>query len=181
MYFIGILCPEGINERVLLFKHRMRDLYGCKVALRSPAHITLVTPFWWMEDAEDQLQDCLQQVHISSAIPTLILDGFSHFEKRVLFIHVANDPLLDRLRSAVLSTFIARFPGTVKPEDRLFYPHLTIANRDMKPNDFDEAWKYFSRKEFAAEFVVTTITLFKLIGGKWVGIGVIDPRPKATG
>lgn len=45
MYFVAVVCPDEINQKVLSFKHWMRDQFGCTVALKSPAHITLIPHF----------------------------------------------------------------------------------------------------------------------------------------
>jgi 2'-5' RNA ligase len=168
MYFLAILCPEALNEQVLAFKHRMRDLYGCRIALKSPAHITVVPPFWWPELAELQLVNTLQDIQSPGVAPFLKVDGFSHFGKKVLFAKVLSDPLLDQLRINVLSRFNEKFPDIIKPDGRPFHPHITIANRDLKPHDFDGAWLYFSKKRFIAEFAAERITLLKLHAGHWI-------------
>lgn len=46
MYFVAIVCPGQINEKVEQFKQWMKDRFGCVVAMKSPAHITLIPPFW---------------------------------------------------------------------------------------------------------------------------------------
>ena len=55
MYFIALVAPEDINKQVLKWKHWMKERYRCEVALRSPAHITLVPPFWMKPDLENKL------------------------------------------------------------------------------------------------------------------------------
>ena len=55
MYFVAIVCPEQINEKVLQFKNWMKTRFDCTVALKSPAHITLVAPFWLENEKEAEL------------------------------------------------------------------------------------------------------------------------------
>ena len=45
MYFIALVAPEEINTPILKWKTWFRDNFGCTVALKSPAHITLIPPF----------------------------------------------------------------------------------------------------------------------------------------
>jgi hypothetical protein len=47
MYFIAVVCPQQIDEKILKYKHWMRGHFGCKVALKSPAHLTLIAHFGW--------------------------------------------------------------------------------------------------------------------------------------
>jgi 2'-5' RNA ligase len=49
MYFVAILAPEKINADALKWKLYFREKFGCRAALHSPAHITLVPPFWMKE------------------------------------------------------------------------------------------------------------------------------------
>jgi hypothetical protein len=45
---------------------------------------------------------------------------------------------------------------------------VTIATRDIKPEDFDAAWADFAGKEFSASFATNTIHLMKLVDERWV-------------
>ena len=56
MYYIAVLAPTEINDKVLEWKEYMRDRYMCSVALKSPAHLTLITPFWMNEEQQDKLE-----------------------------------------------------------------------------------------------------------------------------
>ena len=55
MYFIALVLPGELNEKVLHWKNFMHDRYDCKVGLKSPAHITLIPPFWMEESSETLL------------------------------------------------------------------------------------------------------------------------------
>ena len=50
MYFIAIVLPDELNKKVLKWKNFMHDKFGCKVGLKSPAHITFIPPFWMHEE-----------------------------------------------------------------------------------------------------------------------------------
>ena len=55
MYFIVLVLPPLLNEKVLHWKNFMYQRYECKVGLKSPAHITIVPPFWMEEENEKML------------------------------------------------------------------------------------------------------------------------------
>ena len=57
MYFMAIVAPEEVNGTILKWKELIKERFGCVVALRSPAHITLIPPFWLDEKKEHQLKD----------------------------------------------------------------------------------------------------------------------------
>lgn len=167
MYFLAVLCPPAIDEKVQAHKLWMRDRFGCTVALKSAAHITLIPPFWLQNESEDALINTLHS--FQTIIPSFEnqLQGFSHFSNRVIFVAVNQNHQLGSLRKAAEDHFIIPFHGIIKPDDRPFHPHITIANRDVKPNDFKKAWAYFEKKEFRQTFSASAISLLKLSPGKW--------------
>ncbi len=55
MYFIALVAPEDINQQLLKWKIWMLEKYQCEAALRSPAHITLIPPFWMKPELEKDL------------------------------------------------------------------------------------------------------------------------------
>ncbi len=171
MYFVALVCPPALDEKVLRFKNWMKAQFGCVVALRSPGHITLVPPFWLEEWREAELHEALRSFTGNIDEVDISLDGFSHFDKRVLFVQVKDNSPLGELRADVGSHFIELFGEIIKEDKRPFHPHITIANRDMKPGDFEKAWSHFSQKEFKETFRATTISLLKLKSGKWNVIG----------
>src|SRR5690349_3358583 len=167
MYFIAIVCPPQVEEKVHEYKIWMRDQFGCIAALKSPAHITLMKPFWLEDSWETYLVDTLQSFNSAIAAPEIELEDFSHFGKRVLFVDVKQSSVLTELRTQVQNHFIHSFGDTLKKDQFSFYPHVTIANRDLKPGDFDKAWEHFKTKTFAEKFVANGVSLINLLEGKW--------------
>jgi 2'-5' RNA ligase len=55
MYFIALVLPAYLNDKILVWKNFMQERYNCKVGLKSPAHITLIPPFWMEENKEAAL------------------------------------------------------------------------------------------------------------------------------
>jgi 2'-5' RNA ligase len=170
MYYIAILCPKEIDEKVYQLKEWMRKQFGCMVALKSPGHITLIPPFWMDEAKEDELTATLHQFS-NEETPSIELNCFSHFSDRVLFIQVNGNEQLANLRNKTEEYFLKSFTGIIKKDERPFHPHVTIANRDMKPSAFVKAWEHFSKTEFTETFIADSISLLKLIDGKWKVIG----------
>lgn len=167
MYFIAILCPSYIDDKILRFKQWMKEQFGCVVALKSPSHITLIPPFWLDIEQEPQLIQILNAFNSDLGSLEIQLKGFSHFGKRVLFVQVVNNAGLQELKIQVESHFVASFSDSIKPDDRSFQPHVTIATRDIKPSDFMLAWDHFMNKNFDETFSAITISLLKLHPGRW--------------
>ena len=167
MYFVAIMCPPELDQYVMQFKYRMRDQFGCVLALRSPAHITIIPPFWLNLDEEIKLQETLRAFETDRDELKIQLDGFSSFGKRVLFIRVLENPELEEIKNQVEQHFAGSFGELTGKDDRPFHPHITIANRDLKPGDFEKAWYYFSNKDFKENFSSRTISLLKLTESNW--------------
>jgi 2'-5' RNA ligase len=166
MYYVAIVCPKHIDEKVVQLKEWMRKQFGCMVALKSPGHITLIPPFWMNEAREEELTATLQQLNnIETA--TVGLNGFSHFSDRVLFIQVNDNEHLTNLKNKTEEHFLKQFSGIIKKDERPFHPHVTIANRDIKPSAFLKAWEHFSKEDFNEMFVADSVSLLKLINGRW--------------
>lgn len=170
MYYVAILCPPETDEKILQFKHWMKDRFNCVVALKSPAHITLIQPFWLEESREPELLQTFRSFTSDSDEMNIGLDGFSHFTNRVLFVNVKEDHSLDEIKKQVEIHFINSFGDVIKKDDRAFHPHITIANRDLKPNDFLKAWEHFSKKDFTTTFRTRTVSLLKLTPARWTVI-----------
>ncbi|MBL7744612.1 MAG: 2'-5' RNA ligase family protein [Chitinophagaceae bacterium] len=167
MYYIALLCPPDVNEMVLQFKYWMRDRFACIAGLKSPAHITLIPPFWLEEAKEPELLKAFHSFTSDMSELNIELNGFSHFGKKVLFVQVKDNPATEELKNQAEDHFTSIFPANIKKDDRSFHPHVTIATPDIKPSDFDRVWEHFSKKDFAANFITRTISLLKLSPGKW--------------
>jgi 2'-5' RNA ligase len=167
MYYIAIVCPEVINKKVLQYKLWMQQHFDCKVALKSPAHITLATPFYFETTKEPELIEAVRRFNYDHLPVVVQLNDFSHFGKRVIFIQVNTNKELEPLCQTINIYFHQLFPDLIKKEERPFHPHITIANRDVKPSAFIKAWEYFSKQKFEESFASNTISLLKLSDSKW--------------
>jgi 2'-5' RNA ligase len=167
MYFIAIVAPDELNNQVLVWKNYMGQHYGCKAALRSPAHITLVPPFSMKEENENELSNYLKEFSAAEKSFPIHVKDFYNFKPRVIFLHVELDSLLielkERLDIYLLS--LQKFP--VKKEERPFHPHITIANRDLHKKDFPKAWDYFQNLSFTARFPANNVSLLKHNNTHW--------------
>src|SRR5215471_6509497 len=99
MYFMAVVAPDEINEDVLKWKNYMKEHHGCVVALRSPAHITLIPPFWMDESLEEKLISSINQFSEDKALFEIRLKNFSAFKPRVIFLHVEQNEKLQKLQS----------------------------------------------------------------------------------
>lgn len=167
MFYIAVLCSPEIDNKIQAHKVWMRERFGCTVALKSAAHITLIPPFWLANEQEPLLIETLHTFVTSIQPFTVHLKHFGHFGNKVIFAAVEENHLLGSLRKATENHFAVPFHNSIQPDDRPFHPHVTIANRDIKPGDFNKAWAHFEKQNFDETFTASKISLLKLSPGKW--------------
>src|SRR5689334_4766293 len=101
MYYVAVLCPPEIDKKILEYKRWMKERFGCVVALKSPAHITLIPPFWLEEEKEGILQETCTSFTCELPELTIGIQGFSHFSKKVLYAVVTGNPAIEELKKQV--------------------------------------------------------------------------------
>lgn len=168
LFFAGLLCPEDPASRILAFKLWMKERYGCLVALKSPAHITLIPPFRVSTEQETRLIHTLQT--FTSDLPELLiqLNGFNHFGKRVIYVQVNDNSGLRKLKTQTMTWFQNGMGNRIPSDNHPFHPHISIATRDLAKDDFDRAWFHFSSLSFQADFYAHNLSLLRLTDGKWI-------------
>jgi len=167
MYFLAVVLPPLLNEKVLQLKRMMNEQYGCKVALKSPAHITLIPPFWLHPSHE---QDLLKDVDIVAQTVTPFIistNHFSAFKPRTIFIAVQPKSYLNDLKKRTDDFFAAKENYKIKLDRRPFHPHITIATRDLSKKAFYDAWPLFENKQFAEEWIADNICVLKHNTKNW--------------
>lgn len=167
MYFIAVVAPEEINREVLKWKGMMKERFGCKVALRSPAHITLIPPFWMKEELENELINSLDAFSKEETGFIITLQNFRHFRPKVIFIDVVKNERMDLLQQNMQGHLISTKKFPIEKEERPFHPHVTIATRDLHKKAFYEAWEYFKNKNYDAEWICKGLSLLRHNKKNW--------------
>lgn len=165
-YFLAIVIPEPLFEKIEAVKHSLFEEHGLKGALRSPAHITLHRPFEWQEEKENVLIEKLNSFEFTNEI-NIKLNNFSFFEPRVIYVDV-----LPNLELNLLYDSLKKY---AKKELRLFnevsdlrgfHPHITVASRDLKKPMFYVLQQDFCDAKLTGAFVSNSFCLLKL-DKKW--------------
>ncbi|MFL5808289.1 MAG: 2'-5' RNA ligase family protein [Flavisolibacter sp.] len=167
MYFIAHVLPSNLNEDVLAYKKLMLEKYGCNVALKSPAHITLIPPCWMEDEKEQQLKNDLDKLSVEINQFQITTEKFSAFKPRTIFIAPETNEDLQNLKKKLDSFFIQHDSYKFETDSRPFHPHITIATRDLHKKDFAEAWQYFENKKFIAEWKAEGISLLRHNKKNW--------------
>lgn len=167
MYYIAIVAPDEIDQQVLKWKNYFKENFGCTVALKSPAHITLIPPFWMNEKLEGDLVQSIMKFSKKKDKFEIELRDFAFFKPKVIFVDTVKSERLNRLYE-LFSEFIYnedKFP--LKKDDRPFHPHVTLAARDLYKKAFYEGWEVFSKKKYNASWIVNGISLLRQNKKNW--------------
>jgi len=167
LYFIALVPQHGLREQVKAFKKEIEARYQAKHALKLPAHITLKMPFNIRKEEEPLLIKSLQELADRIPLFDVELSGFDYFKSGVIFVKCADhDPIIEVHNK--LEQVFARKLGVKKNEDpSRFYPHMTIASRDLSAEFFPKARAEFKNREFHASFEAESFFLFKHNGKTW--------------
>jgi 2'-5' RNA ligase len=167
MYYITLLCPPEIDEPIAEHKNMMRETFGCEVAAKHPAHVTLIAPFFLSDGKYRELIEKLETFESIVSEIQVDVDGYGQFHERVIFADVQVTDNLNAMQEQ-LENYLRNdgFPF-IKEAKKPFHPHITIATRDLKDTDFAAAWANFEGKSFTGSFTTNTFHLMKLIDDRW--------------
>ncbi|WP_268122633.1 2'-5' RNA ligase family protein [Roseivirga pacifica] len=165
-YFLAIIPPSPLAEEVVGVKKLFAEKYNSKAALRSPAHLTLHMPFLWKERNEEKLIQKLEQA-VDFESFQLKLNGFGAFPPRTIFIKNEYSEVLMSLEKELTAFTKRELKLLNSTHNRGFHPHITVAFRDLKPDQFTLAWQAFEHRPFDAEFAVNSFWLLKHDGKVW--------------
>ena len=167
MYFIALVLPGDLNKKVLQWKNFMHDRYDCKVGLKSPAHITLIPPFWMEESSEILLLADTDSLAITLSPFIIKTKSFSAFKPRTIFIDVDKTQELDMLKQSVDLFYRNKSVYKMKMDERPFHPHITIATRDLFKKSFYACWPVFEVEEFLEEWEANSLSVLRHNKKNW--------------
>ena len=167
LYMLAILPPETIDTQVSKWKTFILDHFACRVAMKSPAHITLIPPFHLADERVESLKEILSNFARRFSAFELELKNFAAFPPRVIYVHVNASAKLEALKKELEDELLASdYP--IKKDERSYHPHVTIANRDLKKQDFPKAWQHFKDLSYNERFPLSAISLLKHNGQRWI-------------
>jgi 2'-5' RNA ligase len=167
MYFVALVLPEELNKEIHVFKNLMLEKWGCKVGLKSPAHITLIPPFWMDETLEDNFIADLETLCKTVHPFTVTTNNFAAFKPRTIFIEPVLHEDLKKLKHTVDAFCKTHIQYGAKTDNRPFHPHITIATRDLHKRAFTEAWPQFEHKKYEVQFEATGLSVLRHNTRNW--------------
>lgn len=166
LYFIALVLPEPYLSEISRIKHDLSKKYKTYSALKSPAHITLISPFFYAGDKEYELVKRLKDYASPVSPFTIEMNGFDCFPPRVVFIK-PEPPAELALLYPSFNAYMKGFLPVSKKFSPPFHPHITVANRDWSAFDFEKAWEEYKTREYRGKFTADTISLLKLKNKTW--------------
>lgn len=168
LYFIAILPPNHIAEKVQKIKKEFVDKFNSEEAYRRPAHFTLQPPFQIPEATEAELIDKLIRLGQTQNSFCIKLTDFNHFRDDVIYIDVEDPARIKALHADLIHFLQAECSFTDKMiRNKSLTPHMTVAYRDLDAEHFQRAWKLFKERSFSYSFQVKSIFLLKHDYKQW--------------
>ena len=165
LHFLALVVPGPVQSELTGFKHLARERFGAGHALNAPAHITLIPPFFATAGKMENFIPQLAEFIAGFPPWELEIKNFGRFGKRVIYAAVVPHPALNDFQAALFSLFKSRFPSYPKPNR--FHPHLTVAHRDLTPEQFPAAWHYFSALSYERKIIVDKLSILIHRERKW--------------
>lgn len=161
-YFIGVTLPENLEYTIDSARRWMQKKWGNRSGMRTQCHITLVPPF-----SSDKPLSEMKEILSGITVPEVKVrvSGWGSFGERTIYAHVEKNSALELLKKEIerkLSEASIRF----KSEKR-FTPHITIANRDIKPYSFILSMEYLNKNKIDVTFAVNSIMIFSFVDRSW--------------
>ncbi len=168
LYFLAIVPKRPLRDRIREIKIEFAEAYLSKASLRSPAHITLHMPFQWKFDKEELLFSAISTLVQKVNIFTIDLNGFGAFKPRVIYLNVIAPETLHELQQDLNRMMKREFNiFNANWRDYPFNPHMTLAFRDLRPVNFDKAWKENKDRVFTESFEADSLVLLKHNKKEW--------------
>jgi len=150
-----------------MMKERLLETHGLKAALRSPAHITLVPPFTCTDAQADEVCDTLWKAMRNESSARFSIDGTDHFDNRVIHLKVTEFEGIKKIHGIVNETLKTHYAWTLRKEEPPFTPHITLANRDLKPEQFIAVWAELRGITYKRRCSVPALHMLRHDGKRW--------------
>lgn len=165
-YFLALIPQEPLDQKIYDVKVQIAENFNSKGALKSPAHLTLHMPFLWKERNEDRLIQKLVQATSFESF-NLFLDGFGAFPPKTIYVKNKASAKLQAFQKELCQFTKRNLHLYNSTHNRGFHPHITVAFRDLKKEQFEMVWSEYQDKKFEAKMVVNSFWLLKHDGKLW--------------
>lgn len=166
LYFWALVAKEPNQSKITRLKEEAAHRFHSNRALRSPAHITLIPPLRLSPAQLESLQEDFCEVALCTPPFNLDLTGVNGFPERVVYIHVHPHNTLDHLVTRLEAIRFSRFPHH-KRVYSTFTPHVTLAFRDLSPDLYPSALRYFQSMDLEFDWKADSLSRLILLEDGW--------------
>lgn len=170
-YFIAIIPNSTVCKEIESFKTDFAEHFDSRQAQKVMPHITLKAPFKLQASRHDELVQWFQEPFPYPCPFQAGLKNFSAFFNRynpVVYVDPILHPSLLSLQKNIITNFQFAFPEiNISDLEFRFQPHITIAYRDLSPENFEKAWMKYKMMEYEAFFDVNDFHLLQHDTKKW--------------
>ncbi|MCP2037078.1 2'-5' RNA ligase family protein [Chryseobacterium sp. HSC-36S06] len=142
LYFIAVVPHKELRKKAKLYSKDFAERFYSLGSYKNFPHITLIKPFSFDEYKEDELVDKFSEMDLKTTSFIVDLNDFGCFPNKnnpVIFITPENKEELQKLYDEVQPKM--NFHSYAK-----LTPHLTVAYRDLSPENFSLAWEEYQSK-----------------------------------
>jgi 2'-5' RNA ligase len=170
LYFIALIPDRELRGQIRPFKLDFAERFESCKALKVYTHITMKAPFKCSGYGREEMLDWFAAMHLQQKPFHLYLNGFGAFRnKHHPVVYIKPEPSRDLLnmQRKLMVGFNSILPANVHSVDKAFRPHMTVAYRDLTPENFSLSWQEYKDKPFYEVFDVHSIYLLEHDTRKW--------------
>lgn len=154
-YFVGVTLPCDLKKTIEGARGWMRERWGNRSGMKTECHITLVPPFY-SEKPLSEIRRILS--HITTTQVSIHVSGWGSFGLKTIFACVERRASLETLQKEV--SFLLKSEGITLKSEKKFVPHITVANRDIKPESFIPSMEYLNSIDIDYTFSPDSVMIF---------------------
>lgn len=158
--YLLVLSPhEELRDRIAAEKKQFAAKFEAPAAIWSKAHLTLAR-FTQLEMMEERILNRLKVAAMSHYPFRVELRNFGSYPAHTIYIAVTTkEPVVSLVKKIKPWQRLLKLDKDHKPHF-IDDPHLTIA-RQLKPWQYEAAWKEYGQKSFTGRFIADGMLLLK--------------------
>lgn len=165
LYSIALIPDNNISSSIANYKLMLFEDYNCKIASRSPAHITIIPPFTDNSGALIiSIKHLINKIIANYKKFSVRTTGWQHFSKRTIYLgcelNITLNKIYNDINNAINEVYYIN-------NSREFVPHITIANRDINPDQFNEIWLLVSKQVVPDLITIDKLAILHYNGQNW--------------
>jgi len=165
-YFIAIVPGAELSVKITAFRKNYLTGLNPKDEHKKFPHITLQHTFSRGEEIEDKLHPFLLSLAERSHPFEIKLYGSGHFDRRVIFIGIEENPILVKLHDDLKEILLSEIDFDSKEVSVEYHPHITLEKK-IKGADFNFYWEKIRDIKFEGVFQCDSFSLMRHNGRIW--------------